>query len=134
MIVVLVIIAFATCNKRDLRDEIDRRTWFKKKECAKIGWEYAQRKESIATKNGNTVIEVEYAYNPLLDTCVCAYTLVVPGAYNGRFVDDALTGRALVYTATTDSSSDQLQFESDRRALLAGEKPDSPLIRRQRRF
>jgi hypothetical protein len=114
-----------------LRETADRGSWSKKKECAKIGQDYARRKETEA-QNGNTAIDAEYGYNRALDTCVCAYTLV--GAYHARFVDDALTGRTLVYVSTTDSAADQLQFESDRRSLLAGDKPESPLIRKQQRF
>lgn len=130
LLATLILLVTASCN---LQETVNRGSWAKKKDCAKIGQDYSRRKETEA-QNGNTVIDEEYGYNRALDTCLCSYTLVVPGAYHARFVDDALTGRTLASVSTTDAAADRLQFETDRRTLLAGGKPESSLIRKQQRF
>lgn len=96
--------------------------------CAETGWKFFERlkKEDEATSFGirTAYLEVRYAYNPTLDTCVCGFERLFPDSnpsFSHFFIYDTLSGKMLA-NATTRAPETLQPFEERWREIMAVER------------
>ena len=103
-VLVLAIVALCIGTSAVAQPSDSRSALMKKIACTEIGWKYMDRwvaEESRATGNFDGVLlEVRYAYNPELDTCVVGFErLFARGtpAFSHFHIVDVLSGKSLAF-------------------------------------
>lgn len=100
--------------------------------CAEMGWRFFDRvKEEEAAPNAPRMayLEVRYAYNRELDTCLCSYERLFPDGdphFSHFFIWDVLSGKMLAH-ATTVVPEQIAPFEQLWRKLMGIDREEDSL-------